>query len=168
MRLQALLSTLLTVTLLSACSSGWTEEERSAFRQSCTGAAQMASDAWPEQTCACLTEKLEKRYPNPNDMTELLDSLQKDPVLLFDKYPECRVMNFETPAEWNERSERAFINSCGTLVAQGQVKDTATCACVLDKVKRRFPTTQRMQRVNTEIMRSIAEECEGKRGARLY
>lgn len=154
--------------VFSSCTAEWTPEERTAFHQSCTAAAQASGEPWPKETCDCLTENLEKQYPNPNDMEALLDSLRLNPILLFDKFPECRRRNFETAAEWTPESEHAFMSSCGRLVKEGWLPDTVVCACILDKVKRRFPTVQAMQRVDSVTMRSLAEECRGLRPARLY
>jgi len=153
---------------LSSCTSEWTPEERTAFKQSCMGAAQSVGEAWPQETCDCLAQNLEKQYPNPNDMEALLDSLHQNPVLLFDKFPDCRRRAFETAADWTPEAERAFRTSCGRLVREGWLPDTVVCACILDKVKRRFPTVQAMQRVDSVTMRALAEECQGKRPARLY
>jgi hypothetical protein len=155
-------------TLMSSCSSGWTEEERAAFTQSCESSAQMAGDSWPKETCGCLTKKLETTYPNPNDMVNLLDSLQKNPILLFDKYPDCRIRNFETPVVWTEQSTQAFLSSCNAAARKGFIPDSAICPCVLDKVKKRFPSQQLLQRMNTNTMAAFAEECLGKRAPILY
>lgn len=152
----------------TACTPEWTPEERTAMTQSCIGAAQAAGEAWPKETCECLTQNLEKQYPNPDEMEALADSLQQNPVLLFDKFPDCRRRSFETAAEWTPEAENAFRSSCGRLVREGWLSDTAVCDCILDKVKRRFPTVQAMQRVDSVTMRSLAEECKGQRPARLY
>ena len=166
--MKTLISALLTLLTFASCTSSWTEEEKRTFTQNCEASAVQATDSWPKETCACLSEKLQAAYPNPNDMAGLLDSLQQNPILLFDKYPECRRHANETPAEWNPAAEQAFLKSCDTLVKKGYVSSSAVCPCVLDKVKRRFPTVQRMQHLNSEVMGALAEECEGKRPARLY
>lgn len=149
--------------LMSSCSSGWTEDEKATFKQSCQGAALMAGDQWPERTCDCLATKLEAEYPNPNAMASLLDSLRVNPVLLFDKYPECRIYAHETPAEWSPQATTAFMSSCTNLIG-----DSAKCACILDKAKKRLPTVQKLTKLNAQTMQLMAEECDGKRPAQLY
>jgi hypothetical protein len=154
--------------LLTSCASGWTDEEKAAFTQSCEQSASQAGDAWPTQTCGCITAKLEQQYPNPNNMEALLDSLKANPILLFDKFPECRVPANQTPVVWTPEAEMSFLTSCTQAAEKGFVPNAKDCPCVLEKAKKRFPTEQMMERLTVETMKALSEECAGTRAPMLY
>jgi|GEM_PF-5160540 len=153
---------------VTGCSAGWEPEEREAFVQNCQAAARQTGESWPLETCSCITEKMEAKYPNPNDIAGFLDSLSTNPVLLFDTYPQCRVRTFDAAAVWTKDKDDAFLASCQTAASQGLVSDAAQCPCVLEKVKKRFPTLQSMHRLNATVMGRLAQECQGKLAPQLY
>lgn len=58
---------LLVLMVLGACSrGGWPEEERVAFMENCE-----RTSGGQSETCACLLEKVEDRYPDINDAGSL-------------------------------------------------------------------------------------------------
>ena len=64
------------------CISGgtWTKEDRSNFLSECTGAAKEGMTAEKAKNyCECMLFKLEKKYPNPDDMGEITEAKLNSP-----------------------------------------------------------------------------------------
>lgn len=61
---------LMAVGVFTSCGEkGWTEEDKEVFMEKCTGSASKNLDSETATAyCECVLEKVQKEYPNPDDM----------------------------------------------------------------------------------------------------
>ena len=69
--------------LLSSCESGWSDEDKKMYHQSCyEGAMTWAgTEANAKAYCDCMQEKLMAKYPDINELIEHVHEIGTDPEL---------------------------------------------------------------------------------------
>ena len=141
---------------VTSCKSAWTEEEIVAFKANCVSASQMQNEANPEAYCTCMTAKMQAKFPNPNDMEEILleqDSLQAMAA-------QCRSASSPTTMVWTEESSAAFIRECTAFAAEQNITNPSYCPCVLAKVQLAYPTKDKLTTLSKETMAAIGDGCK--------
>ena len=136
---------------LVSCSSGWGDEEKSAYLDACT------IDADMEDYCECTLDKVMKASPDPADAAQvdimaiadecmhLMPGMEDYQDLLDDQ---DLMDEYEV---WSDEEKSAYMDAC---TIDADMEDY--CECTLDKVMKASPDAA--DAIQVDIM-SIAEEC---------
>lgn len=147
-----------TASTLSGCRESWSEEQATRLRKACITGTTLVNDPAPVEFCQCIVPMIQKNFS-----PEALDSLEKDPVKIAEVGSECRIATNEVRAEWTDHSIRSFLNSCEKLAKEDGITQAGYCDCILEKVRKRYVTTTRMDAVTHSRLRAIGRECIGKK-----
>ena len=132
------------LTLIS-CSSGWGDEEKSAYMDACT------IDADMEDYCECTLDKVMKASPDPADATQVdIMSIADECIHLMPGMEDYQDLMDEYDP-WSDEEKGAYMNACAI---DADMEDY--CECTLDKVMEASPNAANAGTV--DIM-TIAEEC---------
>ncbi|MEC8032686.1 MAG: hypothetical protein VX119_05335 [Bacteroidota bacterium] len=119
-----------TLTLVS-CSSEWSEEAKSIYRDSCAVSPEL------EEYCECTLEKVMEASPNPADVGNLdMEAIGAQCIHLLG---------------WSEADKSSYMESC---VESPDMEDY--CQCTLDKIIEASPNPADVGNVD---IATITEEC---------
>lgn len=117
--------------ILVSCSSGWSEEAKSIYRDSCAVSPEL------EEYCECTLEKVMEASPNPADVGSLdMDAIGAQCMHLLG---------------WSEADKSSYMESC---VESPDMVDY--CQCTLDKIIEASPNPADVGNVD---IAAITEEC---------
>ena len=134
-----------------SCSSGWGDEEKSAYLDACT------IDADMEDYCECTLDKVMEASPNPADAAQVdIMSIADECMHLMPGMEDYQDLLedqdlMDEYGAWSDEEKSAYMNACAI---DADMEDY--CECTLDKVMIASPNAANAGTV--DIM-TIAEEC---------
>ena len=116
---------------LASCSSGWSEEAKSIYRDSCAISPEL------EEYCECTLDKVMKASPNPADV----GSLDIDEI-----GAQCYHL-----VGWSEADKSSYMESCMVYPEFEEY-----CECTLEKAMEASPNVMDFESVDIDL---ITSEC---------
>ena len=156
-------------------SSNWSKEFRNKFVQDCISKASenvSAADAF--SYCNCMTEKVEAKYPNENEVNAKVtndDIASMRPGCLpnsnnstnnnSNSSNNSTYNNTTTTANWTEADKREFMNNCtpGASKTLGTSGATDYCDCMMRKLMQEYPNSADVGNVSQTHMSALAADC---------
>jgi hypothetical protein len=192
--MKQLLIVLLTVTLFTACNnsnngmlkgktkSNWTSKDRTKALSDCED--ELPDNPQAKEICSCLLEKVEKKYPEPEDVEK---KSSKEEIanmtracLAGDvgggdaddnggKIKKPKVIDEDGGEGWTSSQREKFIEGCATAAKQnlGASKANSYCECMQNKIEKKYKLSfaQANKLTNEDFstpdVKADIQECRG-------
>ena len=163
-------------------SGNWSKEYRNKFLQTCIGkASEKVSAADAFSYCSCMTEKVEAKYPNENEVDSKLtdsdiesmrpgcvtsnsNSTQSNPSTNQNNSNNSNNYNNSNNSNsgsWTASEQREFMDNCtpGASKSLGTSAATDYCDCMMKKLMQEYPNSADAGNVSKTHMSSLAADC---------
>ena len=160
--MKQLLTFLFAITLFTACNnnnngmlkgnskSNWTNKDRNKALSDCEN--ELPDNPQAKQICSCLLEKVEKKYPDPEDVDkkssteEIADMTRScltgggnDPDDNGGKIKKPKVIDEDQGEGWTNSQTERFIDGCASTAKQNLgSKANSYCECMQNKIERKY------------------------------
>lgn len=157
----------------TSSNSNWSKEYRNKFLQTCIGkASEKVSAADAFSYCNCMTEKVEAKYPNENEVDSKLtdsdiESMRPGCVTSNSNSTQSNPStnqnnsNNSNSASWTASEQREFMDNCtpGASKSLGTSAATDYCDCMMKKLMQEYPNSADVGNVSKSHMSSLASDC---------
>jgi hypothetical protein len=139
---------------------GWPSEDRYAFISECiTTAKEFLPEHGARYYCYCMQERIEKKYPNVDDVADKIETIMEQPGVKKDAQ-EC------VDGKWSSDEREEFLASCidSAKPNVGEKQAKIYCECMLFKVEKAFPNSGDATRLTADELATPAwkkkvQEC---------
>ena len=145
----------------------WSKKFRDKFTQECiTKVSESVSEAEALRYCSCLTEKVEAKYPDEDEVQsslsqEDIESMKPDCLALTSVQNSGSAVNSKG---WSAQDQRDWMNNCvpGADKALGTSAANNYCDCMMRKLMKDYPDAKDIGSVSQSHLNALASGCLGK------
>jgi hypothetical protein len=158
-------------------SSNWSKTYRDKFLQGCiTKASEKVSAAEAFSYCNCMTDKVEAKYPNENEVDAKLTSADIESMRVgcnsntssndqnnnnSSNNSNSNNSNTYTSGAWSASDQKEFMDNCtpGASKTLGNSGAFSYCDCMLKKLMYEYPNSADVGNVSKSHMTELANDC---------
>lgn len=148
--------------------SQWSSADVKEFFRKCTNTAisNGADRKAAEDYCSCMQEKMEKKYPDPNDMT----GIDKENPEVKSMADECKIATGvakKASKGWSRQQELKFVNECVNAAEKGGMEyldAQSYCDCMQYELAKIYPNAADAEKLteadlSTPAMKRLVNKC---------
>lgn len=151
--------------------STWSKDFREKFINDCvTSASGELGNAQAQTYCACMEDKIAKKYPDENDAQ---NKMTKDDVenlkggcLGNQTNNNPNYQNNNNKKQWSNDDQSSFLQNCiaGGIKTMDAGTATQICDCLLQKLMQEYPSKSAANAITQEHSAELETQCMGGTG----